>query len=738
MKQIVLPAIIFVFMLNHLFAQPVSRSLGNAKSMKKISNGIIINTDFGNVKVIVFSADVFKIDITKNASFNDFSYATVASPRENVHYDLKENKNDFTISTDSLIMMISKKPVRISFYTKNNKLINADDSAFGTSWIDEEISTYKKLFKTEKFIGLGEKTGDLDRRGNSYTNWNTDAFGYQGNTDPIYSSIPFYIGLHDSLMYGIFLDNSSKTQFNFGASQNRMSYFMTEHGDMNYFFIYHTSIPKIIESYTWLTGRMPLPPLWSLGFHQCRYSYYPDTKALNIAQTFRDKKIPCDVIWFDIHYMQDYKVFTWDSIRFPQPKMMMDKMDQLGFKNVCIIDPGIKVENGYAQYDDGVKQNVFLKYPDGTVYNGAVWPGWCAFTDYSNPSGREWWGKQFKNDIDEGMDGFWCDMNEIASWGQRTPENVVFNFDGHPTTYSMGKNIFGFQMARATYEGTKKLFNDKRPFVLTRAGFAGLQRYTAIWTGDNQATDDHMLLGVRLVNSLGLSGVAFAGVDVGGFAGEATPDLMARWVSIGAFTPFFRCHKVIDAKDAEPWAFGEKTESTCRNYIQLRYNLLPYIYSAFYEATQDGMPVQRSLAINYPFDATIYKGNAVNEYLFGNGLLVVPYVSTQQTAKIYLPAGEWYDLYSNDKHTGLDSFYMDAPVEKLPVFVKGGSIIPMQSPIQTTAEKPTDTLTIHIYNGSSANDFVYYEDAGNGYEYQNGGYYKRIICIRSRQKTSSA
>ncbi len=296
---------------------------------------------------------------------------------------------------------------------------------------------------------------------------------------------------------------------------------------------------------------------------------------MSVAQNFRDRKIPCDVLWFDIHYMQDYKIFTWNKERFPDPKGMLTKLDKMGFKNVAIIDPGIKVEKGYGPYDDGMKNDMFLKYPDGSVWNGQVWPGWCAFTDYTKPEARIWWGKLFKQDIEDGLDGFWCDMNEPASWGQKAPENIVFNFDGHPATYRVGKNIFGFQMVRATYEGTKQLFDNKRPFVLTRAGFAGLQRYAAIWTGDNKAEDDNMLLGVRLVNSLGISGVPFAGVDVGGFVGNASSDLEARWISVGAFCPFFRSHKEYNGKDAEPWAFGEKTEEICRNYIQLRYNLLP-------------------------------------------------------------------------------------------------------------------------------------------------------------------
>jgi alpha-glucosidase len=677
-KNMTKPALFLLlfFSINELQAQPLSKPLGNLKSFRKITNGIAVQTDFGNLKATVYSANIVKINITRNEAFDDFSYAVVPAPDATARYEVKDEKNEIILSTDSLYVTITKKPVRVALYTKDGRPVNADDEAFGTSWIGEEITTYKKLYADEKFLGLGEKTGGLNRRGQGYTNWNTDYFGYDLRNDPLYSTIPFYIGIHDSLIYGVYLDNSSRSHFNFGASQDRFSFFTTENGDMNYYLIYHSTVAKVIESYTWLTGRMTLPPIWSLGFHQCRYSYYPEAELLTLARTFRDKKIPCDVIWFDIHYMDSYKVFTWDPQRFPDPKGMLGKMESMGFKNVVIIDPGIKVEKGYVPYEDGLKKDVFLKYPDGSVYTGQVWPGWCTFTDFTNPAGRVWWGNLFHDNVANGLDGFWCDMNEIATWGQKMPDNIVFDFEGHPQTHKMGRNIYGFQMARATFEGSKELLNGKRPFILTRAGFSGLQRYTAIWTGDNLAYDDHMLLGVRLVNSLGLSGIAFAGYDVGGFGSEATRDLYSRWISLGAFSPFYRSHKAVNEKDSDPWNYGEKVEEIARNYIQLRYNLLPYIYSAFYEATQTGMPVQRSLAINFALDETVYNNTFENEYLFGPSLLIVPCSSEVAATKVYLPQGEWYDLYNNSKFTGPSQMFYESPVEKLPIFIRGGALFP--------------------------------------------------------------
>ena len=580
----------------------------------------------------------------------------------------------------------------------------------------------------ERFIGLGEKTGNLDRKGNGYTNWNTDAFGYRTDQDPIYSTIPFYIGIHHNLNYGIFLDNTFQSDFNFGASNNRFSSFGARGGEMNYYFIYHTHIADIIKSYTWLTGRMKLPPLWSLGYQQNRYSYYPETEVFRIANTLREKKIPADGITLDIHYMDHYKVFTWDKDRFPNPRQMNDKLAAMGFKLTVIVDPGVKVEKGYGTYERGVAQNVFAKYPDSTNYTGEVWPGWCHFPDFTNPKTRTWWGTELKKYADDGISGIWNDMNEIASWGQKMPDNIIFDYDGRKASHLQTHDVYGMQMARASYEGAKVAFG-KRPFVLTRAGYAGLQRYTAIWTGDNRAEDSHMLLGVRLLNSLGLSGVAFTGMDIGGFTGNGTPSLFARWVQIGAFNPYFRNHTAVNTKSAEPWTFGEEVLEISRNYINLRYKLLPYLYSNFYEATQTGLPLMRSLAIDYTFDEHVYQEQFQNQYQFGPAFMIAPFEGDAKYGKIYFPAGKWYNLYNGEVQNGGEQKIIQLSMHQLPVYVKAGSIIPMQSLVQSTSQKPTDTLIVNVYHGDKPNQFVYYEDDGESYAYENGAYYKRAISF---------
>ncbi|MVN21398.1 glycoside hydrolase family 31 protein [Mucilaginibacter arboris] len=709
-----------------VFAQnPTVKAAGNVTNVNISGQQIKITTQYAQAEITVYSPSIIRVRLDKAALQPDFSYAVIAQP-QTTKVNITQNAAQVTIITDSVKAIIGKAPFSVSFFTLDGKSINEEEKGLNTSWVNESVTAYRKMQKDERFIGLGEKTGPLDRAGNGYTNWNTDNFGYAVGQDPLYSTIPFYIGIHDNLTYGIFLDNTYQSDFNFGASNNRFSSFGARGGEMNYYFIYHKNVADLISSYTMLTGRMKMPPLWSLGYQQNRYSYYPETEVYRIAQTLREKKIPADGITLDIHYMDKYKVFTWDKQRFPDPKGMTDKLKQMGFKITVIVDPGVKEEKGYGVYERGLAENIFVKYPDSTNYTGQVWPGWCNFPDFTNPKGRAWWGKEINQYAQDGVSGIWNDMNEIATWGQKMPDNILFNYDGRIASHLKTRDVYALQMARASYEGARNTMN-KRPFVLTRSGYAGLQRYTAIWTGDNRSEDDHMIAGVRLLNSLGLSGVAFTGMDIGGFTGNPTSALYARWIQIGAFCPYFRNHTAVNTKSSEPWTFGEEVMEISRNYINLRYKLLPYLYSTFYEATQNGHPVNRSLSIDYTFDPKIYDTQFQNQYLFGSAFLVAPFESTKEFGKVYFPKGKWYDLYSDNVQNGNQEKIIQLSLQKLPVYVKESSIVPMQSLVQTTAQKPTDTLVVHIYKGDINNHFVYYEDDGESFGNESGNFYKRNI-----------
>lgn len=708
---------------------------GNVKSFKLIDHGIEIFTDNAKIQLLCYSPEIIRVRMTRDAFKADFSYA-VTQPLTGKFNSFRDSKDSLTLLTDSLRIIIIKRPIRIKFQNLNGVIISEDYSEMNTSWLGTEVTCYKKLFPDEKFIGLGEKNGPLNRRGNAYENWNTDIPSYSDREDPLYQSIPFFMGIHDKITYGIFLDNSYRSKFNFGAStDDQFSFFSAVNGEMNYYFFGASTIAGIIKGYTWLTGRMKLPPLWSLGYHQCRWGYYPESEFMSIAQKFRDKKIPCDGLWLDIDYMDAYKIFTWHPIRYPQPKKMIDNLHQMGYHVVTIVDPGIKIEKGYFAYDEGVNDDYFIKYPNGKFYTGSVWPGRCHFPDFTKETVRKWWGACFKYLVEPGIDGFWNDMNEPSAWGQNIPDLIQLDFDGNKATMAEAHNVYGLEMSRATFEGTKQLMNGKRPFILTRAGFSGIQRYSAVWTGDNTATENDILMGARLVNSMGLSGIAFTGADIGGFVDSPSRELFTRWLSVGVYTPFFRNHSEVNSRDQEPWAFGEEFEAIAKRMIESRYQLLPYIYSSFYESSQTGMPVARSLAINYTYDNNIYDWNYQNQYLFGAEILIAPLTSEQQYGKVYLPEGKWYRMSSGNSYTGPAEVIVDAPVWDLPVFVKASGIIPMQSVVQNTTEKPSSDLELHIYYGTIANSFVYFEDDGETYNYENGKFYKRLITFNPANQT---
>jgi alpha-glucosidase len=707
----------------------LNNRIGNLLSYEVSSFGLTGKTENAQLRITVYQPGIIRVQISRNTGFKSNPYSVISQP-DCPDFSITDLGVFLQLSTSELQVEIAKNPFTLSYKTLDGKTINADDPAFGVSWMGTEVSNYKVLQEGERFIGLGEKTGNLDRRGKAYVNWNTDHFAYGVNADPLYMSTPFYMGLHHDLVYGIYFDNTHKTTFNFGASNHRFSYFSAENGDLDYYFLFGASPAKVLEEYTCLTGRMELPPLWSLGYQQCRYSYYPEEEILSLAKTFRDKDLPADVIYLDIHYMDKYKVFSFDPTHFPDPKKLSQKLKKMGFKLVVILDPGIKIDQDYLPYREGKRQDLFLKYPDGEDYAGDVWPGTCHFPDFSKFETRDWWANWVKYYTDLGIEGYWNDMNEPSAWGQHIPELVEFDMDDRKASLKEARNVYGLLMAKSTFEGSKEHLKGKRPFNLTRSGFSGIQRYAAVWTGDNIASDEHMLAGIRLVNSLGLTGISFSGFDLGGFAGESSPALFARWISIAAFTPFFRGHTIINSRDSEPWSYGEEVEEISRNYMKLRYRIMPYIYSAMYESTQNGMPLNRSLAFEHPFDEKIYFPAYQNQFLFGSSLLVVPVESSKEITKVYLPKGKWYQFFTDDEFEGGKEVYADCPIGQLPVYVKASSIIPMQGDETNLQKREGQTLFLHVYTGDENTNYHYFEDDGESYEYNQGHYYSRNFELK--------
>ena len=601
---------------------------------------------------------------------------------------------------------------------------------------DEKIYVVKKLEEDTYFYGLGERSGHLNKKGYHYVNWNTDNPAPHGETfDRLYKSIPFLIGIKKNISFGIFFDNHFETTFDMGRDNKDYYYFSAADGNLDYYFIYGPSVKEVVENYTKLTGTTPLPQLWTLGFQQCRWSYGSEARVMEIANSFRKREIPCDTIYLDIDYMDGYRVFTWNKEKFKNPHAMIEKLKSMGFKIVTIIDPGVKVDKGYKIYDEGLENDYFAKDNQGIVYRNEVWPGDSVYPDFLNSKTRSWWAKNQKIMTDYGVSGIWNDMNEPASFNGPLPDDVMFDNDGIPVMHKEAHNIYAHFMAKATYEGLKKE-TGKRPFIVTRAAYAGTQKYSTVWTGDNQSTWEHLRMSIPMLMNLGLSGIGFCGTDVGGFGHDCTSELLIRWVQMGTFTPLFRNHSAMGTRDQEPWAFDEKTEEINRQYIKLRYKLLPYIYDMMWQCNKTGAPLIRPLLFNYQADAETYELNY--EFLCGDNILVAPVV--EQGAKVrtlYLPKGDsWVDYWTGEIHEGGQYIIKNVPLDICPIYIKGGSVLPTYEVQNYVGEKEITKLTLQVYltDENTSSTYNHYVDDGESFKYMVGEYSNYKIKVTNGEK----
>ena len=709
-----------------------AQSVGAVISYRKTDHGIEGRTVQGSFAVSIYSEHVVRVQVSRKDRPDNFSYSLVdnAAPRYRGFSVEEIGNNKIVLKTASLIVEIERSPLfRTIFKDAQGRVLNEDvpGNGLGTVFTGEKVTVYKTLQDGERFVGLGEQLGNLDRRGSVVTLWNTDNYKYDDPRIPMYVSIPFFIGLHHGDMYGIYFDNSYRSVFNFGASNKRFSSYSFDGGDRDEFFIHDVSVGKILEHYTGLTGHMPLPPVWSLGYQQSRDSYSPEEKVMFIARTLREKKIPADGIVLDAEYLKDYEPFRINQERFPDMRGLADKLHGMNLELTASVNPGIRIDDTYPAYKTGLEQGVYLKYTDGQPYIADISPNTNRYPDFTNPKARVWWVENMKVYQDVGINGYWNDMNEPAVDAQAMPENVVFDFDGRGATTAEAHNYYGMLMARSSFESFQKYGGNRRPFVLTRSGFAGIQRYSAVWSGDNQAKDEHILLGVLLINQMGLAGVPFTGPDLGGYIGDGNKELYKRWVEVGVFSPYLRNHREQFAAANEPWAYGEEAESISKTYIEFRYRMMPYLYSKFRESSETGMPISRCLCIDNPFDEKVYDQKHQYEFLFGDALLVNPMTSKEKTKSTYLPPGEWYEFFSDERVAGGREVSAEYPVYRIPIFVKASSILPLQTKVLSTKDKPSDTLYVHVFYGAAAHRFVYYEDDGSTLDYQRGTFFQRTI-----------
>lgn len=700
--------------------------------VEKEADSIFFYTDNDVIlKLTVLRDSLIRFRYTTKGYFNkDFSYAIDHSQSHGYNeLELKETDAHYEIVTSKIKVQVAKSNLKKTIYDLNGSLILDEEIGFhweeSYHWGGNIIKMSKVAREGESYYGLGDKPTHFNLKGKRVENWATDQYAFHKDQEPLYKVVPFYVGLHNKTSYGVFFDNTFRTFFDFGQERRNVTSFWAEGGEMNYYFFYGPSMGEVVTAYTDLTGKPEMPPLWTLGFHQCKWSYYPESKVREVAGKFRELQIPCDAIYLDIDYMDGFRCFTWNKEYFPDPKKMVSDLSADGFKTIVIIDPGIKIDKNYWVYNEGVANDYFCKRADGPYMKGKVWPGECNFPDYTNPEVREWWAGLFKELIaDIGVKGVWNDMNEPAVMevpGKTFPMDVRHHYDGNPCSHRKAHNIYGTQMARATYEGVKKFSYPKRPFIITRSAYSGAQRYCSSWTGDNVATWEHLWIANIQMQRMSISGMGFTGSDIGGFAEQPSGELFARWIQLGVFHPFCRVHSSGDHGDQEPWSFDEEVVNITRKFVSLRYQLLPYLYTMFWKYVNDAVPMLKPLVYFDQEDPqTHYR---TDEFLYGENILVCPILeANSQGRRMYIPKGNWYNYWTGEVVSGKKEVWVACDYDQIPLFVKEGAIIPKYPVQQYVGEKEITEVSLDVYYKSGKEESFLYEDAQDGYDYNKGRY----------------
>ena len=750
-----------------LGAQPKSGfvRLDRVTASRATSNGIEIHSGAAIIAITALRDDVLRVRVgTAGQLPEDASWAVLASSRTaSVAVTPQSSSISVGFQTAKLKVTVRKDPLELAITDLAGHVIAEDLPGRPVEYHGSNFRVYRKSPADEHYFGLGDKPGPLDRRNESFVDWNTDSFGWQESTDPIYKSIPFFITYRRGVAAATFLDNTWRTSFEFNKEYRDGYSFGSEGGPLDYYILYGPEPKAVVMKWAWLVGTTPLPPIWAFGYQQSRYSYYPEAEVRRIAARLRSERIPADVIWLDIDFQLKNRPFTVDPERFPTFDKMIQDLKAQHFHTVVITDLHIADQPniGYKPYDEGAAAGHFVKNPDGSTYVGKVWPGPAVFPDFTQKASRDWWGTLYKDFVSKGVAGFWNDMNEPAIFeapSKTMPDDVQHRieepgFETRTTSHLEVHNIFGMQNSRGTFEGLLKISPDTRPFVMTRASYAGGQRYAATWSGDNSSTWNHLRQTTPQLINLGLSGFAMSGADVGGFAGSPQSELLTRWLEVAAFHPIDRDHTVIDSKPQEPWENGTQEDVDLRrHYIEERYHLLPYIYTTAEEMSRSGLPIMRPLLLEFP--APTADGSPIdlangNVFMLGPDLLIAqsPNPDEVDDYAVALPPVGWYDYWTGAMVEGaagrraIDNTRVEQPevhihrsLDTLPVFARAGSIVPEQPLVESTDEKPQGPLTLRVYPpsqpGKDCGGSLYLDD-GQSYAFRNGDFLRVEFTCRA-------
>jgi alpha-glucosidase len=723
-------------------AEPARGPGAKATTFAARSDGVEFHSGSLRLRVTAIADDILRVRIAPSGEFDeDSSWAVPGDVRtRSIQVSAMraiESSSTAEFRTAALAVRIEGDPLRLIISDLAGHVISADIPAGAIDIADGGFTLRKVLPASEHYFGLGDKTGPLDHRGQAFTNWNSDSYHFQESTDPLYKTIPFFVAAGGTAgSYGIFLDNTWRSWFDFGKRDPQALAFGSSGGRIDYYVIYGPSTRRVMARYADLTGKPPLPPVWALGFQQSRYSYMSAAEVRGVAGRFRRERIPADVLWLDIDYQHDNRPFTTNPQTFADLPALATDLRQQGLRLVAITDLHVAQapDQGYVPYDSGVAGDHFVKRPDGSVYVGEVWPGRSVFPEFTQSGTRAWWGSLYREFVAAGIAGFWNDMNEPAVF--HTPTKTMPldtrhriaepGFAPRTATHEEIHNVYGMQNSRATFDGLQSLKPDERPFVMTRASYAGGQRYAATWTGDNSSTWNQLNLAITSLLNLGMSGFAYSGADVGGFIGTPSPELLTKWIEIAAFTPIFRVHSAKDAPPREPWLDGPRHTDIRRRFIEERYRLMPYLYALADENARTGAPLMRPLFYEFP-DALNAPCEQPTAFLLGDRLLIAPAPDGESPSaySVCLPAGGWYDYWTGAKVRAA-TVNVTPVLDRLPVFVRAGAILPRQPLVQSTADTPQGPLTLDIYPGDDCRGVIYADD-GHSLAHEHQGYLRQIV-----------
>ncbi|MGM8288502.1 glycoside hydrolase family 31 protein [Clostridium perfringens] len=681
-----------------------------------------IDIYFSNMKITltIFENDIVKVFIGDKYEESLSTNGVVGDLRKG-EFIVEEDSNFVIIKGKKVLTFVDKNTTEISFKDLEGNIINED---FQPSFKDEEGNVYiSKVNDCLAYYGLGEKGGDLNKKGYYTENFNTDDPETDDDSITYYKTIPFYVALKEESTYGIFFDNSFRSYFDMGKEMGDRIFFGAIGGQIQYYFIPGENIKEVVKNYTALTGRMEMPPLWSLGYQQCRFSYFSQEEVRELVKTFEEKDIPLDVVYLDIDYMDGFRVMTFKTPNFDDAAGLISDLKEKGIRTITIIDPGVKVDEEYDVFKRGKEGNHFTKKLDGEMFIGAVWPGDSAFPDFSNKDCREWWKSELKKFISEhGMDGIWNDMNEPCVFNndhKTMLETCLHNSDNGVIEHKEFHNRYGFEMSRCSKEAQEELHPNERGFSMTRATYAGGQRYSSVWTGDNMSLWSQMRMSISMNANLGISGFSFVGNDISGFGLDSSEELFIRWMEMGPFIPIFRNHSNMYTRRQEPWAFGPRAEKIAKKSIELRYELLPYIYDLYYISHKEGLPIFRPMIMEYEKDMNLL--NMREQFMLGENMLVAPVLYEGERSKtVYLPKGSWFNYFTMEKLQGGKWYKLPCELDEILVFVKEGSIIPTYNKkFRNVKERPKNIL-LKVF-GENAKGF-HYNDDGHTMEYLEGKY----------------